>query len=398
MRATLAYQTTEPFLLFIGLGIAVAKKSPERRIHLLFGLAALSYLAVQTFMLRVSRFEVRYFSALFPFMMLYAALGLDFLGQWISEKRKQIATPVPHVVIAVPILAWMLVNVWTVCQLDCRSANYKSLANWVTANLPQNGIYSFWNGYEARGVPAVYQTPGRFMAYPAVWSSSEDYIRMQIRQRLTSFFLRFPLACYVEFAPDDVLVPDLPHNEPIQREKLFANRIWITDPAYQRLVKWKTLPCGTAQWYSSKMDHIYVCYNKPEDLPKLAADRGQVLYHYFGNEWSYGKDQQQNDWLIVPNSGSFYLGNVSGQPVTANIRLNVMSPPSGCEISIYAANGSKVLERAAVPGSFSEIVVSNVVVTPGTTQFELEVLPTPASLHPQLLLYSLKPELATGLP
>jgi len=387
-----------PFLLFIGLGVLEAKRSAERRIHLVLGLAALSYLAVQTYMLRVSRFEVRYFSALFPFMMLYAGLGLDFLGQWISEKRKQIATPLPHLVMAVPLLAWMLVNVWTVCQLDCRSANYKRLANWVIANLPPNGIYSFWNGYEARGVPAVYQTPGRFMAYPAVWSSEEDYIRMQIRQRLTSFFLRFPLACYVEFAPDDVLVPDLPHNEPIQRDKLFANRIWVTDPAYQRLVKWKTLPCGTAQWYSSKMDHIYICYNKVEDLPKLASERGQILYHYFGEEWSYGKDQQQNDWLIIANSGSFYVGNVSAQPVMANVRLNVMSPPSGCEISIYAPNGTKLLERAPVPGNFSEIIVSNVVVIPGKTQFELEVLPTPASLHPQLLLYSLKPELSTAVP
>ena len=387
-----------PFLAALAAGVVAARRSPDRRLFILLALQAAAYFAIQSFMLRVSRFEVRYYSPLFPFLILLAALGLDFAGQWISEKRKQIATPLPHVVLALPLLAWMLPSVWMVSRLECRSQSYKPVANWVMANMPNNGIYSYWNGYEARGVPSVYQTPGRFVAYPTVWSTAEDYIRLQVRQRLTSFFLRFPQACYVELSPNDILAPHETHNEPIQRDKLFAHQDWIKDPAYQKLVEWKTLPLGEAQWYTKYFDHVLICYNKIEDLPKMAEKRGQILYHYFGDEWSYGKDQQDNDWLIIPTSGSFYLGNISGQPVNAKVRLSVMSPPTGCEISIYSANGSKILDRAAVPGSFSEIVVSNVVVNPGTTQYQVEVLPTPASLHPQLLLYSLKPEPASPVP
>ncbi len=379
-----------PFVACLALGIVAARRSPDRRLFMFLGLATLGYFLVQTFMLRVSRFEVRYYSAMFPLILLCAALGLDFLGQWISEKRKQIAGPVPHLLLAAPLLAWMLPSLWMVEKIECRSQNYKAIADWVNQNMPNNGIYSYWNGYEARGVPAVYQTPGRFVAYPTVWSTAEDYIRLQVRQRITSFFLRFPLACYIELTPDDLLAPSLVHNDPPPRDKLFANQIWLTDPAYEWLVKWKTLPLGEAQWYTGLMDHIHVCYNKTSDLPKLAQQRGKILYHYFGEEWSYGKDPQDNDWLITPNAGSFFIGNIAGRPVNVTIKLSVMSPPSGCEISIYAPSGAKVLERAAVPGSFSEVVVSNLVIGAGTTQYQLEVLPTPASLNPQLLLYALQ--------
>ncbi|MFH0907544.1 MAG: glycosyltransferase family 39 protein [bacterium] len=385
-----------PFTAALAAGVVAARKSPDRRLFLLLGIQAAAYFAVQSFMLRVSRFEVRYYSALFPILILFSGLGLDFAGQWISERRKQIAMPLPHLLLALPLLAWMLPSIWMVCKLECRSQSYKPVANWVMANLPNNGIYCYWNGYDARGVPAAYQTPGRFVAYPTVWSSAEDYIRLQVRQRLTSFFLRFPLACYVEMSPNDILAPQEINNEPVEREKLFANQTWLMDPAYQKLVSWKTLPLGEAQWYTKMFDHVLVCYNKIEDLPRMAHVRGQVLYHYFGNEWTYGKDPQDNDWLIVSNSGTFYLGNITDQPLNAVVRLSVMSQPSGCDISIYASNGTKILERTAVLPNFTEVVVSNVVVTPGTTQYALEVLPTPASLQPQLLLYALKVEPAAG--
>jgi hypothetical protein len=382
-------------IVLAGIYLFVRGKDGGSRTVRFIALAAIAYFAIQTWSLRVSRFEVRYYSAIFPVLLLLAAGGLEALVDLLRRKVPFLRGPAPVLLVALPLAAWMGANAWQVTQLECRAQNYKGLARWVNENLPQNGIYSFWNGYEVRGVPTVYPTPGRFGTFPTYWSSDQDYASMQVKDRLTSFFLRFPLAAYVELGPEDKL-GRTPNNEPIPRDTLFARQIWLTDPAYRKLVEWQTLPLGRAQWFTELMDHILVSYNKEEDLPALAAKQGRSVFHYFGNDWQYAKDQQMNDWLVSTQSGTFFLGNNQAQPIRVALTLDAMAPPSGCRISIYSAAGGKILDNETVPPNFKKITVPPFVLVPGKTQFSVEVLPAPGSLQPQLLLYGIKVEPASA--
>jgi hypothetical protein len=294
--------------------------------------------------------------------------------------------------LGVPLAAWLALNAWQVMNIECRGQNYKALARWLNENLPKNGIYSFWNGYEMRGVPTVYQTPERFATFPTYWSSDEDYRTQQIRERLTSFFLRFPTAAYVELYPDDLLHPATAHNEPVARDKLFANQAWLKDPAYQKLVEWQTLPLGHAQWLTEKMDHILISYNKEADLPSIAAKQGRQVFCYFGDDYQFAKDQQMNEWLMTPSFGTFFVGNLKQEPVRVSLRLDVMAQPSGCELSIYSAAGGKILDHTPVPNTYKQIVIPPFIVAPGKTQFSIEVLPSGGNLQPQLLIHGLQVE------
>jgi hypothetical protein len=388
------WYTMIPFLaaLVAGLWSFVRGKNAATRRVRLIAIQGVAYFFIQTWMLRVSRFEVRYYAALLPILLLFAAAGLEFAARRLKGRVPALSGAFPDLLLAVPLAAWLAANAWQVMQIECRGQNYKGLARWLNENLPKNGIYSFWNGYEMRGVPSVYQTPERFATFPIYWSSDADYRDQQVRERLTSFFLRFPLAAYVELYPDDILHPATAHNEPVQRDKLFAQQVWLKDPAYQKLVEWQTLPLGHAQWLTEKMDHILISYNKVDDLPAVAAKQGKKLYHYFGDDFQYAKDQQMNDWLVTASYGTFFLGNTGQEPARVTLTLDVMAMPSACELSIYSAAGGKLLDHAAVPGSYKQIVVPPFVLAPGKTQFNVEVLPTAGNFQPQLLIHGLQVE------
>lgn len=380
-----------PFTLFVfagaWFGISSADRAHRNKVVWIV-LQTLAYLALQSWLLRVSRFEVRYYSPLMPCLILVAALGLHAI--WTMLQGRNLArTAVAYFAIAGTLLCgWLGYNAWLVMRLEARGANYKGVAKWITQNIPENGIYSYWNVYDARGVPVVYPTPGRYLSYPAAWSTAEDYRNMQIRERLTSFFTRFPTAYFVETAPADLVAPERANVQAISRSELFRNRIWLSDPVYQRMVQLKTLPLGEAQWESPVMDKYHISFNRPEDMPALAKQQGRTVFHYFGNDWAYVKDQQMNDWLATAQSARLFVGNIDARPQSIRVTMKGMSPPSGCRLNVYLQNGVKLLDSMQIPAGLTEFGFDIPNLAPGTIELTLDVLPNPNAMGAQFFAYS----------
>lgn len=376
-----------PFVLSVAWGGRLVLKTGTSRsagavvlVHLLL------VTLLQAWLLRVARFEIRYFAALQPSLLLLAGVGLAgwpaFAG-WAYRGFRTLAY--------VALVGWLAVNAWTVTQLDCRISNFKGLARWITEHLPENGIYCFWNGYEMRGVPAVYPTPGRHATFPVTWSTEQDYAKFQVRERMISLFQRFPTAAYVEYYPSDVLDPSVPHNPPVPRAELFMRQLWLQDPAFQRLVRWKTHPLGEAQWYSAYSDHVLISYNRVEDLPELARRQQRSIYHYFGKDWSFTKDQQMNDWLVTSTAGTVFIGNVTSNPTPMRLRLIAKAIPQGGRLTIYGPGG-RLAENIEIGSQPRELAFDPITVVPGETRLFLEILPPPGAIQVALMLYGLQIE------
>ncbi len=337
---------------------------------------------VQAWLLRVARFEIRYFAAIQPALLVFAGVGWAALRES-AVRRSPRAGGLLAAAATLALVGWLGANSWLVTQLQCRGSNFKELARWLAGNLPENGIYCFWNGYEMRGVPAVYPTPGRHATFPVTWSTPQDYSRFQARERMISLFQRFPTAAYVEYWPSDVLAPSIPHNPPVPRAELFVNQLWLKDPAYQRMAAWGTLPLGDTQWNNRFMDHILVSYNRAQDLPELARRRGQTLYHYFGNDWSFAKDRQMNDWLVTPTAATLMVGNLSDGVAETRLRLFAMAAPRGGRINVYGPGG-RLLENAEIGSQPRELVLDRLRVGPGETRLFIEILPPPGGVEATL--------------
>ncbi len=371
----------------IGGGIAAARGGGAQPGRWLLVQGAL-FLLVQTYALRVGRFEVRYYAPIAPLLLLLAAWGLSW---WQDRVRAPGVARWFPVTAAVVVLALTAPSLRAVVDLQCRGGyNYKSLARWLNENLPENGIYSYWNVYDGRGVPTVYPTPGRHMAYPVPWSSAEDYKKYQVRDRLAQFFQRFPHAVYVETAPIDLFAPTKITCPPIDRAQLFAHQTLITDPAYKAMVRWKTLPLGEAQPESAHLDEMLVCHNRVEDLPELARKRGRALYHLFGKEWRFYKDQRNmSDWLITEQGGTFQVGSLASNAVPVEIKLAAFAHPGGCLLNVHSAQAGQILTNFPVPSQPVEIPLPVQQLSSGRTEFFVEVLPpSGGGPAPSLLLHS----------
>lgn len=381
-----------PFVAALAAGVVVMLRAKtegrtEGRVLLLHLLIAF---LLQAWLLRVARFEIRYFATILPVLLVTAGIGLAAVCGWLSARIPKVGGWLGGLLL-LALFGWLGANAWLVTQMESRGANFKGLAKWVNDNLPENGIYCFWNGYELRGVPSFYPTPGRFATFPITWSSAEDYRRLQVQERMVSLFQRFPTMAYTEYSPSDVLAPKVPYNKPVPRSELFMRQVWITDAAYDKLVQWKTFPMGNTQWNNEIMDRVLISYNLPEDLPELARKRGRSLYHYFGNDWRFAKDQQMNDWLVSTGSATVYLGNTEDHNVTGRLRILAMGAPHGGRLNVYGF-GRKLTENVDVPSRPGEIVIDQVRLPPGETRLFLEILPPPGELESSLFLHGISIE------
>ncbi len=381
--------TIAPFLVFLlaGLaGIRLVRDRTERLMLILLAVELLAYFAIQSWMLRVSRFEVRYYSALFPLLIVFVALGIEYAVTWFSVKVPRVPVAGLRVAIALPLLLWLAPSLWSVCTLQTRGYNYKGIAAWINKNIPPNGAYAFYNVYEMRGVPSAYPTPGRMATSAAVWSSGDDYNRVQPPKRAASLFSRFPQIYFVEIAPDDLLAPET-GAESLPREQLFMRHEWLLDPAWDRLLQFRTFPLSEVQLNATNASRTLISWNQPEDMASLARKHGRELYFYFGDGWQYARDQQMNNWMVIQSLGSLYLGNVGENTVTGTLRISAMAPSGGAQLSITDAKGATLLEHALFRSEFRNETVTNIVLPSGVSRFDLQVLPPPNGVNGPLAVY-----------
>ena len=224
-----------PFIALFLTGCAFAcsglrQKKPN--IVLLGVVQILVYFVFQSWMQKKSnsRFEVRYYSPFFPLLLTIVAVGMEQAVQWASLKVPNASARALRACAAAVLLLWLAPSIWLVITLQCRGwANYKGIAHWIMKNIPENGIYSFYNIYELRGVPQVYPTPGRTPTSVAAWSSRDDFNRVQPPKRMASLFTRFPQIYFIELAPSDILAPQ-PDDDFLPRDRVFARREWVEDP------------------------------------------------------------------------------------------------------------------------------------------------------------------------
>lgn len=387
--------TLLPFILFLAIGFFNALRYLRKKHDLagiLIALQLVLYFVLQSWMINrtQSRFEVKYYSALFPLLIVLTAMGIAQAVSWIGCRVRRIPLMAVRIALIVILLGWLSPSLWLVVNYKTRG-NYKAIAKWINENLPDNAIYAFINVYELRGVPAVYPTPGRYGSFPAVWSTTDDYARLHVRERLLSFFQRFPLAVFVEPCPVDLLGPPPAENEtriePLPRSQMFARQEWLEDKCFQTLVSLKTYPLGEVQWTSALIDRVLISYNKPEDLPVLARKRGEKFYHYFGPNWRYLKDAQWNDWRYIERSGIIVAGNATGKEQIAKLTMKLMSQPCECRLSVFGSNGSLLAQDLSVKPEIQDLTIPNIILSPGDNRIELRVKRRESS-RGSLFLYS----------
>lgn len=339
----------------------------------------MGYFLLQSWMLRVSRFEIRYYSPLFPLMLLFTAGGMVWIEDAFARRGRVKLAPWVRRGMALILVIWSVPNLSWILRLECRGfSNFKGIARWINENVPENGLYAFLNVYDLRGVPGTYPTSSRTGTSVTQWSSKEEHLKAKPVDQTRFFFTQFPTAFFVEVAPEDLFAKNIA-DDFIPREELFARHVWLEDFYYDRLVRWKTHPLGDTQINVTNQHRVLISYNRPEDLPQMARARGMAAYHYFGREWSYARDHMQRHWMFTPNSATLWLGNAAERPVRIKMTLQAAGLPGGCLVSVYHG-GQLVMDKRRVPAGVTSLTIPELTVSPGVGFLTFHALPPPGHL------------------
>jgi len=387
-------------VLFVGVilaGLVLYRRMTEQtsvsmiRPWLIVG-AALAYFVAQSWALRVARMETRYYTPLFPLLILMASVGMASLETLLAGRRRWLTPVVARVMLCVPLLGWLAPSLVAVVQVHTRGYNYKGVAEWVMKNIQENGTYAFYNVYELRGTPHTYPTPGRNGTSVAAWSSKEDFERARPWERVKTLFVRFPQIVFLEIAPEDLFSAN-PHEPPVERDGLFMRHEWIEDPDADLLFRLKTHPMGETQWNTKNMHRILVSYNLPEDLPALALQQGKLFYYYFGPGWHYANDRAYNHWMGVWGEARFTVGNVAPQALRANLHFRLFAPRPGCQFHVFSSQGVQLATFDLNSQGLIDVYVKAQMLPPGESTYRVTVTaPATGETPSPALLYSLEIE------
>lgn len=365
------------------------KDSTLRNLYLLVILHLLLYFALQSWMLRISRFEIRYYSPLFPCLLVITATGMVAVEDFCRQRLGRRAAMGFRSLAVLALVVWSAPSLWQICRLECRGfANYKGIARWINTRVPAGGIYSFLNVYELRGVPGMYPTPGRVATSVAYWSSKEEHLRARPVERARYLFTQYPTMYFIEIAPSDLLCPDIAEDF-IPRDELFLRHVWLEDPAYDFLVRWRTHPIGETQYNVTNQHKVLISYNLPEDIPQLARRQGRNVYHYYGRGWQYTADQRLTDWMLATGHAVLALGNISTQALTVSLSLTAVGVPRGCVLSIRRSGDVLIKEKAIAP-NLTTLSLPALVLPPGETSLEFLVTPPQNQSRAAILVRALR--------
>lgn len=368
-----------------GCWYALRQRSPAHKTAGQLGvLAMFAYFTLQSWMLRVSRFEVRYYTPFFPALLLFTAFGIVAAEDAVARKFSEVWAKRARGAFLVALLLWSAPSLWWILRMECRGfANFKGIAQWINQNVPEGGIYAFLNVYDLRGVPQTYPTPGRAGTCVAYWSSAEEHMRANPPERTRHMLRQIPTVHLIEIAPYDILVPQIAKPaDYIPRKEIFARSIWLEDAAYRSLVEWQTLPLGNAQWNTTNEHRVLISYNRPEDLPELTRRQGRHLYHYYTPEWRYARDQSGQDWMVTASHAAIRLGNVEENVLTVRPRIVAAGLPGSCLLNVFAGP-TKIVDKQRVPAEPTRLTLPLIQLAPGEMPLLFEVLPAAGAWNAQ---------------
>lgn len=315
-----------------------------------------------------SRFEIRYFSSVFPILTVLAASGLVFAHSYFSGAggaRKAVG-----ILLFVVLAGWVSLGDGLVVALKSRGYNYKDMARWIRENVPEGGVYAQSVIFEMRGVPNVYPTPGRTATFVSANATDDDSRRYPLVGLMRSFFTLNPQAYLMEIAPADLLAPEV-GSPSIPRNELFARQVWLTDPAWEWLIRLKVLPCGEVQKNSANMPKILVSWNEPGDIQALATRNNRPFYHVWGPQWRYlkqtdGSPRMNSNWMGVSGNGQLMVGNTTPEGRSVLLQLTAISP-AGCSLTVTGPDGAPLVKDVAI-GERPDVLEVPVFLPPSAAQ------------------------------
>jgi hypothetical protein len=331
------------------------------------GAQLLVYFAVQSYTLRVSRFEVPLLQSDLPFIHCVGRGGDGVRRGLVCVRRATLKPAMLRAALPRRLILWLLPSVGMTVSAGLRGLNYKGIARWIMDNVPTNGIAAFHNVYGIARVPSVYPTPGRFVTCVAAWSNEEDYQRNQGPRRFEEMFTRFPLIRFMEVIPTDVLARNWSRNSSRAIGFSCASGWWTTLARPGRVAH--LADRGSPMVFRGSMTRCCSPTTWPEDLPALAAKQWPLVLCLF---WSgMGISQGSADERLDDDrtGGDGHYRQYQGQPGQGAPVVQLVAVAGRRELFVIGPTARGWVDNLKVPPEFRTVPVAGVDIGAGREHF-----------------------------
>ena len=273
-------------------------------------------------------------------------------------------------------------------RLPAKSVNFKGIAEWLNDHVPPGRPYLMESGYELRFVSGYFPTPGLVAACPYVHGHGAEEMK-KLRAHQSSFLLRFPEAPFIESARHGISGKE--EYEPwTWPHRYFAHKAVLWNKPLERLKQFGIWPQSFGKESLPQENEIFIWYNQPEDLRKLAVRRGDSVFYSFKG-WACQEVQRGTYARSIPQSlGKVGLENLEGKELTGKFTLTAaLSAPEQSFQVEFMLDDRPLGTASKWGGTFWSYETPELTLSPGVHLFEWGVKTGSVEQLQGLLLHSL---------
>jgi hypothetical protein len=272
-----AYALTAWILFLCGLGVLCRQDINQAENRFWVSVLLLGLFSLVWGTQRTQYISVRYFTVLFPLIVIVYARGFHYITQTLADlipfAKARFIQSVSTAFIIITTFSCYLLPMYALKAKE--PVDWKLAATWLNSNLPDGTPYMWMSAHVLRWVPGFYQTPERLAVAPYLFGHEPGETRRNV-ERQRDFSRRFPVSAYIGAVghhPGEYTEGNWPPAYRAYRQHtvvgepglapLTRRGIYIWDPKRQLM---------RDDWA------IDIFYNSREDAVWMARQRGDRVY------------------------------------------------------------------------------------------------------------------------
>ena len=345
------------------------------------------------------RYETRYFLAVLPCLLLFAAVAWTRAAELVSIRFMPSHRVAAWGVPGLALLLWHVPIYDQLFQLKGKLLAGRAVAEWLNRNAPEGAVYLFDYPWALVDVPSMYPTPGRHaLSVPGkLHDAYDDEERLSKLRGFTQDVVhRFPDIYYIH---TQHFRDEGPSDLEAWRKQTFRRRARIEDPALRRLLEMGVFPSGAfypngrSRLKTGEVLELWqptdIYFNTTDDLLAGRRAAGHTTVALFGAGWLCTRLEDGTIWRGLQAEATIDLHGLMDQETRTTLTLLLGN--FGSNETIRVTFDGNETSHALPEKQLTPVVLNDLRLRPGHSVASIRrATPQRSQDFPSVLAYEVK--------
>ena len=276
-------------------------------------------------------YNMRYYSALWPFMIFLAATALLGLANFLQRLWPRLTKVWLPLVCLVPTMAAAGPN-WWILNLNGNPIPFSQVCHWLDNNFPKRQLVLIDSWVIPQLMMRWHHPTNAIITYTVPETPLKNFIQLHWRDTAIDFLTRFKDAVY--FDQQKVYYYEPEGGFWYWPRQYFHRRGVITNR--EALYLNQAVIAPAEDYYDRDLNGIIfeLFYNTTEDVLDNARRAGKKAEVLFTDGWGYVKTQDFRDWRVPDPQASLSVYNLTAGNIQQTVRLKAVAVEGDVDVDI----------------------------------------------------------------